>query len=207
VQEASLRNRVARRAVGTVLAMRQRDRSGVLPEAPGRSPGSRSTPAPAVLASDRNAKESVLFDDMGQKLLEAKLIDQTALQKAELQQKNSGGSLTGNLVKTGAITEEGLSEFLAQFYRVPAVNLNKVEADPACVKLLPPDVALKFMALPLSRSGRRLTVAMVNPTNIFALDDIKFITGFEVDAVVAPEPNIKRRSTSITTRPARWPTS
>ena len=133
-----------------------------------------------------------MFDDMGQKLLEAKLIDETALQKAALQQKNSGGSLTGNLVKTGAITEEGLSEFLAQFYRVPAVNLNKVEADPSCVKLLPPDVALKFMALPLSRTGRRLTVVMVNPTNIFALDDIKFITGFEVDAVVAPEPNIKK---------------
>jgi type IV pilus assembly protein PilB len=133
-----------------------------------------------------------LFDDMGQKLLEAKLIDEVALQKAQLQQKNSGGSLTGSLVKTGAITEEGLSEFLASLYRVPAVNLNKVEADPACVKLLPADVALKFMALPLSRSGRRLTVVMVNPTNIFALDDIKFITGLEVDPVVAPEPNVKK---------------
>ena len=133
-----------------------------------------------------------MFDDMGQKLLEAKLIDEVALQKAQLQLKNSGGSLTGSLVKTGAITEEGLSEFLASLYRVPAVNLNKVEADPACVKLLPADVALKFMALPLSRSGRRLTVVMVNPTNIFALDDIKFITGLEVDPVVAPEPNVKK---------------
>jgi type IV pilus assembly protein PilB len=133
-----------------------------------------------------------LFDDMGQKLLEAKLIDESALQKAQLQQKNSGGSLMGNLVKTGAITDEGLAEFMSTLYRVPSVDLKKVEADPACVKLLPADVALKFMALPLSRSGRRLTVAMVNPTNIFALDDIKFITGFEVEAVVAPEPLIKK---------------
>ena len=133
-----------------------------------------------------------MFDDMGQKLLEAKLIDETALQKAQLQQKNSGGSLTGNLVKTGAITEEGLAEFMSTLYRVPSIDLKKVEADPSCVKLLPADVALKFMALPISRSGRRLTVVMVNPTNIFALDDIKFITGFEVEPVVAPEPLIKK---------------
>jgi len=133
-----------------------------------------------------------LFDDVGQKLLEAQLIDETALQKAALQQKNSGGSLTGNLVKVGAISEENLIDFLSQMYRVPAVDLRKVDADPACIKLVPADVALKFMALPLSRSGRRLTVAMVNPTNIFALDDIKFITGFEVDPVVAPEPQVKK---------------
>src|SRR5687768_8365460 len=137
-------------------------------------------------------KESVLFEDVGQKLLEAKLVDESALQKAHLQQKNSGGSLTGNLLKIGAISEEGLSDFLSRLYRVPAVDLRKVEADPLCIKLLPAEVALKFMALPLSRTGRRLTVAMANPTNIFALDDIKFITGFEVDPMVAPEPAIKK---------------
>jgi len=143
-------------------------------------------------ARDGNVEESPLFDDVGQKLLDAKLIDDKAVQKAELQQKNGGGSLIANLVKVGAITEEGLSEFLSSLYRVPAVDLKKVEADPACVKLLPADVALKFMALPLSRTGRRLTVAMANPTNIFALDDIKFITGLDVEPVVAPEPALKR---------------
>jgi type IV pilus assembly protein PilB len=133
-----------------------------------------------------------VFDDVGQKLLEAKLIDEGALSKAQLQMKNSGGTLTGNLIKVGAITEAGLTEFLSQLYRVASVDLNKVEADPACVKLLPAEVALKFMALPIARTGRRLTVAMANPTNIFALDDIKFITGFEVEAVVAPEPVVKK---------------
>jgi type IV pilus assembly protein PilB len=137
-------------------------------------------------------EESPLFDDVGQKLLDAKVIDEKAIQKAELQQKSGGGSFVANLIKVGAITEEGLSEFLSTLYRVPAIDLKKVDADPACVKLLPPDVALKFMALPISRAGRRLTVAMANPTNIFALDDIKFITGFEVEAVVAPEPMLKR---------------
>jgi type IV pilus assembly protein PilB len=133
-----------------------------------------------------------VFDDVGQKLLEAKLIDEGALSKAQLQMKNSGGTLTANLVKIGAISEHGLADFLSQLYRVPSIDLTKAEADPACVKLLPADVALKFMALPISRSGRRLTVAMANPTNIFALDDIKFITGFEVEPVVCPEPVLKK---------------
>ena len=133
-----------------------------------------------------------MFDDVGQKLLEAQIIDDAALQKAQLSMKNSGGSLSGNLIKVGAISEEGLGDFLSQLYRVPAVDLRKSEADPACVKLLPADVALKFMALPLARNGRRLTVAMMNPSNIFALDDIKFITGFEVEPVVAPEPALKK---------------
>ncbi len=137
-------------------------------------------------------KEILLFDDVGQKLLDANLIDESAIQKAELQQKNSGGSFIANLIKVGAITEDGLSEFLSALYRVPAIDLKRVEADPACVKLLPAEVALKFMALPISRTGRRLTVAMANPTNIFALDDIKFITGLDVEAMVAPEPAVKR---------------
>jgi type IV pilus assembly protein PilB len=133
-----------------------------------------------------------LFEDLGQKLLEARLVDEKALTKAQQQQKSSGGSLTGNLVKIGAISEEALLGFLANLYKVPAIDLQKIEADPAVVKLVPPEMALKFMALPLSRAGRRLTVAMANPTNIFALDDIKFITGLEVDPVVAPEAAVKR---------------
>ncbi len=133
-----------------------------------------------------------MLDDVGQKLIDARVIDDAALQKAHLSMKSSGGSLSHNLIKVGAISEEGLGDFLADLYRVAAVDLRKVEADPACIKLLPADVALKFMALPLSRNGRRLTVAMVNPSNIFALDDIKFITGFEVEPVVAPEPALKK---------------
>ncbi len=133
-----------------------------------------------------------MFDDVGLKLLEAQVIDETGLSKAHLSMKNSGGSLAANLIKVGAISEEGLGDFLSGLYRVPAVDLKKAEADPACVKLLPADVALKFMALPLARNGRRLTVVMVNPSNIVALDDITFITGLEVDAVVAPEPALKK---------------
>jgi type IV pilus assembly protein PilB len=130
-------------------------------------------------------------EDIGQMLLEAQLIDATALQKAQLQAKNSGGSLSANLVKTGAITEEGLLEFLTELYRAPSIDLRNFKPDLQLTRLIPGDVATKFMALPVSRSGRRLVVAMTNPTNIFAIDDIKFITGYEIEARVATEGALK----------------
>jgi len=131
-------------------------------------------------------------ENVGLKLLEAKLIPPDALQKAQQQIKTGGGSLTQALVKLGAITEDNLAKFLADLYSVPAVDLGNFVPDPSVTKLIPGDVANKFQIVPLSRSGRRLTVAMANPSNIFAIDDIKFITGFEVQPVVAPEGAIKK---------------
>jgi type IV pilus assembly protein PilB len=133
-----------------------------------------------------------VLEDIGQKLLDANLVDEQALAKAGLQQKNTGGTLTGNLVKIGAITEAELLEFLTHLYHVPAADLENYEPDPALTKLIPGDVAIKFMALPISRSGRRLVVAMANPSNIFAIDDIKFITGYEVEPHVASEAALKK---------------
>jgi type IV pilus assembly protein PilB len=131
-------------------------------------------------------------EDIGQKLLDAQLVDADALAKAALQQKNAGGSISGNLVKVGAITEAELLDFLSNHFHVPSVDLAGYEPDPNLTKLIPGDVAIKFMALPISRSGRRLVVAMANPSNIFAIDDIKFITGYEVEPHVAFEPALKK---------------
>jgi len=133
-----------------------------------------------------------VVEDISQKLLQARLVDETALRKAVLQQKTAGGSITGNLVKIGAVTEEQLLDFLAKLYGCPAIDLKSFEPDPALTRLLPGDVATKFMALPVSRSGRKLVVAMVNPANIFALDDIKFITGYDIEPRVASEPAVKK---------------
>ena len=133
-----------------------------------------------------------MVEDISQKLLSAHLVDENALQKAALQQKTGGGSLTGNLVKIGALTEEQLLEFLAKLYGCPALDLKSFEPDPALTRLLPGDVATKFMALPISKSGRRLVVAMANPANIFAIDDIKFITGYDVEPRVASDTAIKK---------------
>jgi len=124
--------------------------------------------------------------------MEARLIDEAALLKAQQQQKQTGGTLSANLVKSGAISEEALLEFLSRHYGVPSVDLRTVEPDPTLTKLLPADVATRFMALPVARSGRRLVVALANPNNIFAIDDIKFITGYDVEARVGSETMIKK---------------
>ena len=131
-------------------------------------------------------------ENVGLKLLESHLITPEALQKAQQQVKTGGGNLTGALLKIGAISEEDLAKFLSELYGVPSVDLSGFTPDPSIVKLLPGDVASKFQAVPIARSGRRLTVAMANPSNIFAIDDIKFITGHEVQPVVAPESAIKK---------------
>ncbi len=133
-----------------------------------------------------------MVEDLSQKLLQAHIVDEAALTKAALQQKTAGGTLTGNLVKIGAITEEQLLEFLSKLFGCPSIDLKNFEPDPALTRLLPGDVAIKFMALPVSKSGRKLLVAMANPSNIFALDDIKFITGYDVEPRVGSEAAIKK---------------
>ena len=146
----------------------------------------------AAVRGPNHHREATVQEDIGQKLLEAHLIDEAALVKAAHQQKNLGGTLTGNLVKTGAISEEGLLEFLSRLYGTPFIDLKNYEPDPALTRLIPGDVATKFMALPVSRVGRKLIVALANPSNIFAIDDIKFITGYEVEPRVASEAALKK---------------
>ncbi len=131
-------------------------------------------------------------EDIGQKLLEAGLVTEVALQKAQQQQKSLGDTIAGSLVKIGALNEEALLEFLSRLYSAPPIDLRNYEPDLNLTKLIPGDVATKFMALPVQRNGRRLVVAMSNPTNIFAIDDIKFITGYEVEPHVASESALKR---------------
>ncbi len=133
-----------------------------------------------------------LRDRIAQKLVESSLISQDQLARALESQQSSGGTLSYNLVKTGAISEMAFAEFMGQVYNVPAVDLDAVLIDPNAVDLIPSDVATMFQVVPLKREGRTLTLAMANPDNIFAIDDIKFITGFDVRPVVATETAIKR---------------
>jgi len=136
--------------------------------------------------------ETTLHDNVATRLVEDKLISQDALDKASKQKKESGTSITSNLVKMGAITEEDLTKFLSELYNVPVVNLSNLEIDRSIIKLIPGDVASKFQVIPVERAGRKLKVAMVNPSNIFAIDDIKFLTGLEVQPLIAPENDIKK---------------
>ena len=132
-----------------------------------------------------------MTDRIAKKLLESSLISQEQMGRALEIQKSEGGSLGYNLVKSGAISEMAFAEFMGQVFNVPAISLDDTEPDQDAVSLIPPEVATKFQVVPIKREGRILTVAMANPDNIFAIDDIKFITGLEVLPVVAPESSIK----------------
>jgi type IV pilus assembly protein PilB len=133
-----------------------------------------------------------LQDKIAKKLLESSLVSQEQMSQALDVQKSEGGSLSYNLVKTGAISEGAFAEFMGQIYNVPAVDLDDHAPQPDVVGMIPAEVATRFQVVPVRREGRVLTVAMANPDNIFAIDDIKFITGLEVSPVVATETAIKK---------------
>jgi type IV pilus assembly protein PilB len=127
---------------------------------------------------------------LGDLLVREKVISAEQLEKALKNQKDTGGRLGSILVKLGYLSDEDVTNFLSRQYGVPAINLNYFEIDPAVVKLVPQETAKRYQILPLSRVGASLTIAMVDPTNVFAMDDIKFMTGFNIEPVVASETSI-----------------
>jgi type IV pilus assembly protein PilB len=124
---------------------------------------------------------------IGELLLKEKRITPDQLQQALNHQKANGGKLGYNLVKMGFVKDEEITALLSKQYGVPSINLAQFDIDAAVVKLIPADTAHKYQIVPLSRSGATLTIAMTDPTNVFAMDDIKFMTGYNVEPVVASE--------------------
>src|SRR5438874_11374429 len=124
---------------------------------------------------------------IGELLLKEKLITPEQLQQALTQQKSNGGKLGYNLVKMGFVKDEQITALLSKQYGVPAISLAQFKIDPTIVKLVPTETARKYQMIPLSRNGSTLTIAMTDPTNVFAMDDIKFMTGYTVEPVVASE--------------------
>jgi type IV pilus assembly protein PilB len=127
---------------------------------------------------------------LGDLLVKEKIITPEQLEKASKAQKEQNCRLGSALVKLGFLTDEDVTNFLSRQYGVPAINLSYFEIDPAVVKLIPFETAKRYQILPLSRVGASLTIAMVDPTNVFAMDDIKFMTGFNIEPVVASESSI-----------------
>src|SRR5881398_3237577 len=124
---------------------------------------------------------------LGDLLVREKIISAEQLTQALGKQKETGSRLGSVLVKLGFLNDEEVTNFLSRQYGVPAINLQFFEIDPAVVKLIPEATAKRYQILPLSRVGAALTIAMVDPTNVFAMDDIKFMTGFNIEPVVASE--------------------
>ncbi len=124
---------------------------------------------------------------LGELLIEENLITEEQLDKALTEQELHGSRLGSNLVKLGYISEKQLISALAKQQDIEGVDLNNVDIDEKILKLIPSNIATKYELIPLSRREKVLTVAMVNPNDIFAIEDIKFSTGFEVQPVIANE--------------------
>ncbi|MCP4868922.1 MAG: type IV-A pilus assembly ATPase PilB [Proteobacteria bacterium] len=128
---------------------------------------------------------------LGELLLREKLITPLQLQQAIEEQKTVGGRLGYQLTKMGFIEENELTAFLSKQYGVPSIDLNEFDIEPDIIKLIPKEVVLKHQVIPVNRTGSTLIVAMADPSNIFAIDDIKFLTGYNVEVVVASEQAIE----------------
>ncbi len=129
---------------------------------------------------------------IGDLLLKAKLISQEQLDEALKKQKETGGKVGEHLVKLGHVTEQDITEVLSQQYSVPAVDLDHLEIDDNVIKLIPAEHCRKYQVIPVSKFGATLTVAMADPSNVFALDDLKFLTGYNIEPVVASDMAIVR---------------
>jgi type IV pilus assembly protein PilB len=131
-----------------------------------------------------------LSERLGELLVRRNIITPEQLKKAFEEQKSNGSRLESTLVKLGYIKEDELLSFLSAQYRVPSIKLSKVEVNPGVIKLIPASIAKKHFVVPTNRMGVKLTLAMVDPSNILVIDEIKFITGFRVEPVIASESEI-----------------
>jgi len=128
---------------------------------------------------------------LGELLVRENLITVQALRKAQEESHKSGARIGTALIKTGAIEESKLTDFLSKQYGVPAINLKDFDIDPEIIKLVPKEVAEKHLVIPVNRAGPSLIVAMCDPSNIYAVDDLKFLTGYNIESVVASEISIR----------------
>ena len=128
---------------------------------------------------------------LGELLLKENMVSPQQLQDALNHQKMNGGKLGKAFVSLGFVKDEEITSLLSRQYGVPSINLEHFEVDPSIIKVIPAETARKYQVLPLSRSGATLTIAMADPTNVFAMDDIKFMTGYNVEPVVASETAIE----------------
>jgi type IV pilus assembly protein PilB len=128
---------------------------------------------------------------LGELLLKENMVTPQQLQEALSYQKRNGGKLGKSFVTLGYVRDEEITSLLSRQYGVPSINLEHFEVDPGIIKIIPAETARKYQILPLSRSGATLTIAMADPTNVFAMDDIKFMTGYNVEPVVASESSLE----------------
>ncbi|MGB9179484.1 MAG: type IV-A pilus assembly ATPase PilB [Pyrinomonadaceae bacterium] len=129
---------------------------------------------------------------LGEILVRENLISAQQLREALDYQRQHGGRLGYNLAKLGLVSDDMITAVLSRQYGIPSVNLDLFDIDESVIRLIPQEVAQKYSVLPLSRVGATLTLAMVDPTNVFAMDDIKFMTGLNIEPVVVAEASVQQ---------------
>ena len=132
---------------------------------------------------------------LGELLLREKRVTPAQLQEALNHQRSNGGRLGSSLVKLGILKDEDITSVLSRQYGVPAISLKEFDLDPAVVRLIPAETANKYNVIPVGKNGTTLTLAMTDPTNVFAMDDIKFRTGLHIEPVVASDTAIREAIT------------
>jgi type IV pilus assembly protein PilB len=164
----------------------------------GRGAGRRGAAAPTSMspppsmATSMSERRQGSMSRLGDRLVAEKLISTDQLQKALAEQKGSAEKLGTILVRLNFITEDSLVSFLSKQYAIPAITVAQVDPDPDVLKLVPEQIAKKHGVLPIKRMGNTLTLAMADPTNVFALDDVGFMTGLQIQPVVASEAAIRK---------------
>lgn len=129
---------------------------------------------------------------LGHLLLKANLITEEQLERALAEQRVRGGSLSSILIDLGYLKEEDLLKFLHTRYGVPSINVSNLEIDPKLAELIGPEFMRKYLVVPVRRAGSTLYVAMADPFDVSVIDDLKFHTGYHIEALVAPESEIRR---------------
>ena len=129
--------------------------------------------------------------NLGDLLVRENLISRQQLRQALEYQRVHGGRLGYCLIRLGWVSGEDISAILCRQFGLPSINLPFFKVDPSVVKLIPPETARKYQVLPLSRKGSTLTVAAIDPTDVLAMDDLQFMTGFTIEPVVAAESAIR----------------
>jgi len=124
---------------------------------------------------------------VGRMLVDSKLLTEDQLQKALLTQKNEGGRFGNVLIQLGFLDESQMARFFSRQWGVPLVDLEKIEIDALVIKLIPGEMVRKHLVLPIKRLGTTISLAMIDPTDVFAIEDIKFITGYNVEPVITTE--------------------
>ena len=143
-------------------------------------------------------------DRLGELLVREKVISPAQLDKARNNSRRNQRSIGHELVKQGLIKESDMTSFLSKMHGVPSIDLSDYEIPDKVLELIPDQVARRHTCIPINRSGSTLIVAMADPSNIYAIDDLKFMTGYNIEVVVASESAIEEAITASTAAARAW---